>query len=149
MHSIEYLCKPEHMAAVRTSQSQLHRVSGRNDSGERMRRPWALTSLDLGMKTVRRPQKTWSQRLLLSDTHTVRQTIRARSRFALGGKKLLKFIQPHVPIQIVRRRLNKGQHQLGMVVQNVAAACTEDVSLMLAQPVCSLIGVDDRGIFTA
>ena len=126
MHSIEYLCKPEHMAAVRTLQSQLHRVSGRNDSGERMRRPWALTSLDLGMKTVRRPQKTWSQRLLLSDTHTVRQTIRARSRFALGG----------------------NQHQLGMVVQNVAAACTEDVSPMLAQPVCSLIGVEDRGIFT-
>ena len=53
MHSTENLRTPQHMAALRILQFQLHKVSGRKDSGEWMRRPWALTSLNFGIETVR------------------------------------------------------------------------------------------------
>ena len=47
------LRRPKHMAAVITMQSQLHNVRGRKALGDRMISPWASTSVDLEMKTVR------------------------------------------------------------------------------------------------
>ena len=53
MHSTGYLRNPEHLASVRIFQSQLQRGNGRRDPGERISRPWALTSPVLGINTVR------------------------------------------------------------------------------------------------
>ena len=67
--------------------------------------------------------------------YTFRQTFRAKSRFALGCKKFCEFIQPNIQSKTVRRRLNKGQHHLGPVFQDVGAA--PKMSLQCWQSLCA------------
>ena len=52
MRLMEYLCKPKVIAVVMILQSQLHKVRGRNASGDLTMRPLSSTVEDLGMKTV-------------------------------------------------------------------------------------------------
>ena len=66
--------------------------------------------------------------------HTVGQTILSRSRFALGCKEFFEFIQPNIPTQFRRRRLDKCEHRLGPVVRHVSSAGAENVTPTRAQP---------------
>ena len=69
MHAWEYLSKPADMAAVRISQSQLEKVTGRNAKGARVKWPSRSTIKDFGIQTdllvkqktarSRRSPRTW------------------------------------------------------------------------------------------
>ena len=71
---------------------------------------------------------------------------KAHTTWALGGKQLLKFIQANRPNQITEHQLNKGQYHLDLVVRDVGVARLENATPMKAQPVRSLVRVEDWGL---
>ena len=77
MHSMENLRKPEHMTAVKTLQSKLHSVRGRRASSERMIKPWASTSVDFGMNTVRLAPKPAGRAAPYKVNHPAQEQIHA------------------------------------------------------------------------
>ena len=79
--------------------------------------------------------------------HAVRQT-RTRSRLAFRGKHFFKFAGFNIPVQVVRRRFDEGQHRVGPFVRDVGTSCPEDATPMLAQSARSLVRVKLRSIIT-
>ena len=160
MHSMEYLCEHEHMAAVITLQSQFHEERGRSVSGERITRPWASTSADFGMKTVRLAPKparraapckqAWQEAKRHFAQYRQQSGTRLEANHVPQGQmrawvtKFFEVIQSNIPNEIGRRRLNKSKHRFGAVIQNVGigTACTENATPMLAESACCLIRME-------